>query len=253
MTAGRMMMACGVAAALITAATAAEAAHVRATFTGKITAGFDAGGKVFGLSDLSGLDYTVSYLIDEDVFTSRSAAPSAPVPSSQAHYQIVGGYYATTPILEVSLTVNGVTQAFDYADYAAEYADGALEWMNLPATPRATLDVRGNLGRQVTYSGGLGRDYVNFVNQAGSTTPIPYTLADGWTPQTLLSMPTPVYFARAWGDARGGYDFFYQITSGTVTSARLQAGVPEPQTWGLMILGFGAAGAVLRRRRLASV
>lgn len=28
------------------------------------------------------------------------------------------------------------------------------------------------------------------------------------------------------------------------------ASVPEPATWGLMILGFGAAGAALRRRRL---
>ena len=26
-------------------------------------------------------------------------------------------------------------------------------------------------------------------------------------------------------------------------------GIPEPATWGLMILGFGAAGSVLRRRR----
>ena len=29
-------------------------------------------------------------------------------------------------------------------------------------------------------------------------------------------------------------------------------GVPEPATWGLMILGFGAAGAALRRRRMAT-
>ena len=29
-------------------------------------------------------------------------------------------------------------------------------------------------------------------------------------------------------------------------------GVPEPATWGLMILGFGAAGSMLRRRRLAA-
>jgi hypothetical protein len=28
-------------------------------------------------------------------------------------------------------------------------------------------------------------------------------------------------------------------------------GVPEPAAWGLMILGFGAAGATLRRRRAA--
>jgi hypothetical protein len=29
-------------------------------------------------------------------------------------------------------------------------------------------------------------------------------------------------------------------------------GIPEPATWSLMILGFGAAGAMLRRRRLAA-
>lgn len=30
------------------------------------------------------------------------------------------------------------------------------------------------------------------------------------------------------------------------------AGVPEPATWAMMIIGFGAAGSVLRRRRTAS-
>jgi hypothetical protein len=33
--------------------------------------------------------------------------------------------------------------------------------------------------------------------------------------------------------------------------AVLQPGVPEPATWGLMIVGFGGVGAVLRRRRAA--
>ncbi|MEW5683459.1 MAG: PEPxxWA-CTERM sorting domain-containing protein [Pseudomonadota bacterium] len=38
--------------------------------------------------------------------------------------------------------------------------------------------------------------------------------------------------------------------SGTGVSANFEVGVvPEPATWGLMIVGFGAAGAVLRRRR----
>jgi len=32
----------------------------------------------------------------------------------------------------------------------------------------------------------------------------------------------------------------------------VDAGVPEPATWGLMIMGFGAIGAVLRRRRQAT-
>jgi hypothetical protein len=29
-------------------------------------------------------------------------------------------------------------------------------------------------------------------------------------------------------------------------------GVPEPATWALMVLGFGFAGYVLRRRRIAA-
>jgi hypothetical protein len=46
----------------------------------------------------------------------------------------------------------------------------------------------------------------------------------------------------------------YSIGSGRTShacSGRLNAGVPEPATWALMILGLGAAGGQLRRRRLS--
>lgn len=36
-----------------------------------------------------------------------------------------------------------------------------------------------------------------------------------------------------------------------VVDAPASAAVPEPATWAMMILGFGAAGSVLRRRRMA--
>jgi len=35
-----------------------------------------------------------------------------------------------------------------------------------------------------------------------------------------------------------------------IPNVRITA-VPEPATWAMMILGFGAAGSVLRRRRAA--
>lgn len=37
-----------------------------------------------------------------------------------------------------------------------------------------------------------------------------------------------------------------------VDDLRFGGGVPEPATWAMMILGFGAAGAMIRRRRLAA-
>jgi choice-of-anchor A domain-containing protein len=40
-----------------------------------------------------------------------------------------------------------------------------------------------------------------------------------------------------------------QINSGHNFTGDLLGGVPEPSTWGLMIAGFGLAGAALRRRR----
>ncbi|HLZ75934.1 FxDxF family PEP-CTERM protein [Phenylobacterium sp.] len=36
---------------------------------------------------------------------------------------------------------------------------------------------------------------------------------------------------------------------GTVNFAPIAGGVPEPASWALMIIGFGSAGALLRRRR----
>jgi hypothetical protein len=43
----------------------------------------------------------------------------------------------------------------------------------------------------------------------------------------------------------------YLLASGTATGDIPGGVVPEPTTWALMILGFGSAGAMLRRRRLS--
>ena len=53
----------------------------------------------------------------------------------------------------------------------------------------------------------------------------------------------------------GGYDanshgtIAMVQTFNQVDRSDLTAGVPEPATWALMILGFGGVGALLRRRR----
>src|SRR5205085_709166 len=47
----------------------------------------------------------------------------------------------------------------------------------------------------------------------------------------------------------GGATGLPTYNAGRVGAPKVGAVVPEPATWAMMILGFGAAGAVLRRRR----
>jgi hypothetical protein len=64
------------------------------------------------------------------------------------------------------------------------------------------------------------------------------------------------------GAMNGGWWFSADIYDGATSSTynvaardafeQIQNAVPEPATWGLMIMGFGGVGAVLRRRRAAT-
>ncbi|WP_293682759.1 PEPxxWA-CTERM sorting domain-containing protein, partial [uncultured Phenylobacterium sp.] len=80
---------------------------------------------------------------------------------------------------------------------------------------------------------------------------------------TLAALPNGFFNARAIDGQQ--IDYFSIAANGTIGDVRqirlggvaLDDGgnvgnaVPEPATWAMMILGFGAAGAMLRRRRTA--
>ena len=51
---------------------------------------------------------------------------------------------------------------------------------------------------------------------------------------------------------RNGLGNNNQISDFAPENATLAAGIPEPATWAMLLAGFGALGAVLRRRRTAS-
>ena len=51
----------------------------------------------------------------------------------------------------------------------------------------------------------------------------------------------------------GGISSNDQIADFAPDARNITAGVPEPATWAMMILGFGFAGSALRRRNTASV
>ncbi|MES2290534.1 MAG: PEPxxWA-CTERM sorting domain-containing protein [Pseudomonadota bacterium] len=100
------------------------------------------------------------------------------------------------------------------------------------APPRAVVDQTAN-GRRVTFTdptNSIGGVSFFFDTTSGST--------------LLERLPTFDELALF-----SGGEVTFGNSRGTFTYSRFTSGVPEPATWGMMILGFGAVGAAMRMRR----
>lgn len=81
------------------------------------------------------------------------------------------------------------------------------------------------------------------------------TLSAGQTYTISFYNPETLFLPGYSGGASTSYMAGEALDFGTSTGFRLEGapttvtGVPEPATWGLMIVGFGGTGALLRRRR----
>ena len=110
-----------------------------------------------------------------------------------------------------------------------------------------------------------GNDYLYRMNTANASTPlVGYTgVAFGalvTTGGTLYGGVDPGNAVYAVNPATGAFTFKANVTGTTreffglaPISAAEAAGVPETASWTLMIVGFGAAGAMLRRRRATTL
>ena len=145
--------------------------------------------------------------------------------------------------------------------------------------------ITGTDGNAATADGGVGSIYVgtthtgalenvrrwNGTAYVAIANPNNYVLA--FSDIVLDSSPTPIARYRSWevllnidALARAGFTDIPEVTSAGITSMAIHRPggsgytdafvpggpvgvVPEPATWGLMIGGFGLAGAALRRRR----
>jgi hypothetical protein len=71
-------------------------------------------------------------------------------------------------------------------------------------------------------------------------------------PKDLLDVPTSDNLCTDVAECRGAFAFaLSEVFSGTVRLSSLRfstASVPEPSTWAMMILGFGAVGYAMRRK-----
>ncbi len=119
---------------------------------------------------------------------------------------------------------------------------GALPFVNLYSTP--VLDADLSLSARL-YSGVNGRTFQGYmlsrIEGGGPQGSCFNDACSASFPQlpAIHEAPGRQFHSQVtWAD--GQVDTFYFITQ--------PGGVPEPATWGLMILGFGLAGATLRRR-----
>lgn len=211
-----------------------EAAIMQATWTGVVTdygtdnAGIwgPAGGSLLGLTASAVFKYDTTI---GDVFTLPGLVD-----------RVVGGtdYGQPTPILDAWIEINGIQLHF------AGDADGAAGVFNSPPGPVGAYNYAWTNapGGNIAYLDATA----NFVSSVVDMTH-PF--------QVSFSNPFDAYAEANFYDIQTNtLQYEVVIDTKTLTVERLDAvgGVPEPASWTLMILGFGTAGAVLRRRRMAT-
>ena len=215
---GRILAAALVAAAL---AGQAAAAVVVTTYRGTISNGTDTTG-VFGAPGLlNGLSFVAIFRTDSD-------APGATATFVPPLTKIDGA--GPTPPVTATITIKGVTYAFG-SGYGAQFQqdNGVSEFFEHYAS---------NDGAAVLYAGGSGVG-LDFLPSADWRT---FTGAD----LSLVSNFFGVMDIHVYDPVTDTY------TSQAKANLHITSvSVPEPATWALLIVGFGALGAVLRRRRHA--
>ncbi|MFZ5720922.1 MAG: PEPxxWA-CTERM sorting domain-containing protein [Pseudomonadota bacterium] len=236
----RVSLAAACAAGLLSFAAPASADVFTLTYQGVVSEGWDYGR--FGVNgDLTGFAYTAVYTID-------TATPGA-TGSGFPGFSSLGGAGPANPTKSALLTINGITIDFAGLSSLMAEADKSFYHDTHNASARGADEVCGQGGIDcVTYDlylfHGIDSGSGEFVDGDILTAPMSY-----------LIQPDDYVFA-SFADSRtiGPNEVEYRArgwlapTSLTVAPVASTA-VPEPRTWALMILGFGAAGGALRRRR----
>ncbi|CAN5291409.1 hypothetical protein BH11PSE5_BH11PSE5_11060 [soil metagenome] len=141
------------------------------------------------------------------------------------------------------------------ADYIVEFSGTGGNTVKLlittasgiPSNGLAILSVSGLINGSTNVSG------IGPINLSGFLTDnVLYPNADPAFTSFGVGFLSPGFTYNLWGDAPGAYSFYafngsaYTIQS---TGTASVAAIPEPATWGMMLLGFGMLGAGVRYRR----
>ena len=220
------------AAGTLICAGQASAAIMLARYEGVITGGYDTA-NIFGLSgDLGGASYVATFTYDTSRFTGHDL-----IDEPDVWFEAIYGELANVPVRSFSLEINGHTDA-------------------VASGPDATY----SQAQQFTYHDEDGDRLGSFLQRNDSsitflanvvlsaTTAAPHTLSEPWSGAGANARPAQGIFLRQ-NFGPSGFLSAYEIRGRPTQLTVTTAAVPEPAAWTLMILGFGAAGAMLRRAR----
>lgn len=117
-------------------------------------------------------------------------------------------------------------------------------FLGIPVSPTSFFTNRGTVS--------FGPNSGSFAS-FGSTTTVPYSNGDNFIGlRATLAGQNYYGFAYTTNNIFNGFGF--ETTANTaITATTSLAAVPEPASWAMMIAGFGAIGAGMRRRRPAAM
>jgi len=185
-------------------------------------------------------------------FASQSAFASAALaltaaaaaPANAQSVTAIGANYASTPY---TYTIGGNSFTFSgtgdiFAPTAIATSGGAMV-NTIFGSPTTNFVDRG------TVSFGPNDQYASF----GSATPIRFSNGDNFIGLSAL-LNGSTYYGYAFTTNTILNSIAFQTTPGVAITAStaIPAAVPEPATWMMMLVGFGAIGASIRLRRRRS-
>ena len=162
-----------------------------------------------------------------------------------------GSAFAATPVsIDYTGTISGVNTTFNAAynenvqftgfSTAEDFAEGDITITDFSAIYGTAVNNYGTAN--ATFSGGL----LNIIAGSGTNTiNITFNISPVNRSDTQFNT---AYNATLSGSSVGTFGSA-TITGGTGILRGISPAVPEPGTWALMLLGFGAVGVSMRRRR----
>ena len=212
----------------------AAATTILITYTGTVTGGYDAAGLFGDPGPLANDTFT-------SVYTLTYPTPGAIDNSYSGYHEIYGGTdYAQSPTSPLSgqLTINGHTVSVDGKYFGYHSLTSPYLFSSYNGKFSEILDqVSSNTGAYLkNYVGSASGD--NFISSLN--------FADALNHTVTSSDFSGGYFQSPSNDA--GLSAHATLVDSAVSVQSISA-APEPATWGMMIFGFGIAGATLRARR----